>query len=341
MRRQLFHYDLPPGCVAQRPPARRGDSRLLRLAHDALHDLHFSDLPAQLRAGDLVVFNNTRVIPARLRARRASGGRVEILVERILDEHRFTAQLGTGRTPRPGQTLLLEDGSAARIVAGSGAFFELRLDVPVRAVLEALGHIPLPPYITRADDALDGERYQTVYARRPGAVAAPTAGLHFTPRLMAALEARGVGRATLTLHVGPGTFLPLRVERVEDHAMHAERGEITPATVDAVNAARARGGRIVAVGSTSLRLLETAADEDGTLRPFAGETDLFVYPGYRFKIVDLLLTNFHLPRSTLYILVSAFAGGERTRRAYEHAKEAGYRFYSYGDCCLLHRENGR
>ena len=338
MRRQLFHYDLPPQCVAQHPPERRGVSRLLRLARDALHDLQFSELPAQLRAGDLLVFNNTRVIPARLRARRASGGRVEILVERILDEHRFTAQLGAGRMPRPGQTLLLEDGSAARIVADAGAFFELRLDAPVGAVLEALGHVPLPPYITRADEALDGERYQTVYARRPGAVAAPTAGLHFTHGMLHRLEGAQIELGQLTLHVGAGTFQPMRVEDLREHVMHAERVEVDEQLCGAIERTRARGGRVVAAGTTVARALE-AASVDGSPHPLRGDTRLFIYPGYRFRCVDALLTNFHLPESTLLMLVCALGGTSRVLAAYRHAVAQGYRFFSYGDAMLLARHD--
>ena len=317
MRRADFAYDLPPGLIAQVPLATRSASRMLCLDGDtgAVEDAAVVDLPGRLRSGDLLVFNDTRVIPARVFGRKASGGRVELLVERLLD-----------------------GGVPATVVGRRDDLFELQLPAGTDAVawLEAAGHVPLPPYIERADEPADRERYQTVYGRRPGAVAAPTAGLHFDDALLAALEARGVRRGFVTLHVGAGTFQPVRAEHVADHVMHAEWLEVPRATCDAVAATRARGGRVVAVGTTTVRSLETAA-RDGTLQPFAGETRLFITPGYAFRVVDLMLTNFHLPESTLLMLVCAFAGTERVLAAYRHAVAARYRFFSYGDAMLVSR----
>jgi S-adenosylmethionine:tRNA ribosyltransferase-isomerase len=337
LKRSDFHFDLPEELIAQWPLERRSDSRLLRLslADGALGDLSFRDLPGLLRAGDLLVFNNTRVIPARLFGRKETGGKVEIMLERLLSDRDCVAQLKASKTPRAGSNLILEDGSRLEITGREGEFFTLnRPGGGLSALLEALGHMPLPPYISRQDAETDRERYQTVYARRPGAVAAPTAGLHFDEALLADLAARGVARAEVTLHVGAGTFQPVRSERIEDHRMHAEYLEVSREVCDAVAAARNRGGRVIAVGTTAVRSLETAA-AGGSLQPFSGDSRIFIYPGYTFRVIDGLITNFHLPESTLLMLVSALAGMEETRAAYRHAVEARYRFFSYGDAMLV------
>lgn len=339
MLKSDLHFNLPERLIAQHPPERRGMSRLLHLdaARGARRDLAFSDLAGLLRPGDLLVFNDTRVIPARLFGHKDSGGRVEILVERLLGERKALTYLRANKPPRPGAVILLEDGATRCIVrerAGDCFILEFAADEPVGALLERIGHVPLPPYIARPDEKADLERYQTVYARRDGAVAAPTAGLHFDEKSLRALGAQGVETAFLTLHVGSGTFQPLRVERLEEHRMHAEYCEVGAAVVDAVARVRARGGRVVAVGTTSARALETAA-LDGRLAPFSGETDIFITPGFDFRCVDALLTNFHLPGSTLLALVSAFAGHAAVMDAYRHAVEAEYRFFSYGDAMFL------
>jgi len=335
-----FDFELPEALIAQRPLAERSASRLLRLDRETgrVEDRRFAELDALLRPGDLLVFNNTRVIPARLFAAKPSGGRVEVLVERILEGSVALAQLGANRKPAPGSEII-ETGTGARIVVEGREqeFWRLRLASPDRdwlGLLDRAGHMPLPPYIERADEAADRERYQTVYAEAPGAVAAPTAGLHFDEALFQRLDARGVERAFLTLHVGAGTFQPVRVDEVEEHAMHPEWLEVNAQLVARIEAVRAAGGRVVAVGTTSVRALETAA-ADGGLKPFAGDSRLFIYPGYRFRVVDAMITNFHLPRSTLLMLVSAFAGRERILAAYRHAVEARYRFFSYGDAMLI------
>jgi len=292
-------------------------------------------LPALLRAGDLLVFNDTRVLPARLFAKKATGGRVEILVERMLDDNHCLAQLRASKTPQPGSALLLEDGTELEVQGRESEFFKLHsAQMPMAKLLEKLGHMPLPPYIDRADSLQDQERYQTVYATKPGAVAAPTAGLHFDHSLLQALEQAGIARVNLTLHVGAATFQPVRVEQIEDHRMHAEYLEVSESVIQAVAETRARGGRVIAVGTTSVRSLETAA-ASGVLKPFAGESRIFIYPGYPFKVVDGMLTNFHLPESTLLMLVSAFAGMEPIRLAYQHAVDHQYRFFSYGDAMLI------
>jgi S-adenosylmethionine:tRNA ribosyltransferase-isomerase len=283
----------------------------------------------------LLVFNNTRVIPARLFAHKETGGKVEIMLERLLNDSECLAQLKASKTPRAGSALILEDESTLEVTGRQGEFFLLkRTGGGLSAVLETLGHMPLPPYISRQDDQADKERYQTVYARNPGAVAAPTAGLHFDQALLADLEARGVGRTEVTLHVGAGTFQPVRTEQIEDHQMHAEYLEVSRETCDAVAATRERGGRVIAVGTTAVRSLETAA-AGGHLRPFSGDSRIFIYPGYRFRVIDGLITNFHLPESTLLMLVSALAGLEETRAAYRHAVDQHYRFFSYGDAMLV------
>ena len=334
-----FDFDLPAGLIAQHPLAERAASRLLHAQPSALADLRFTDLPRLVAPGEVLVFNDTRVIRARLLGRKPSGGRVEALIERLLDERRALALLRTSHSPRGGTQILFgSDGEpvVATVTGRHDDFFELTFSRDVASTLERFGHVPLPPYITHGDSAQDAERYQTVYARNAGAVAAPTAGLHFTAELMAALRGRGAQCVFVTLHVGAGTFQPVRAERIAEHRMHAERYEIPESTAEAVNAARAAGRRVTAVGTTSLRALESAAG-DGPIAAGAGETRLFITPGYRFRAVDRLITNFHLPRSTLLMLVSAFAGTDRIRSAYAHAIAQRYRFFSYGDAMLLER----
>jgi len=342
MKVDAFDFDLPTRFIAQRPESPRDAARLLKVAEGVFSDHRVAELPELLRPGDLIVVNDTRVIPTRLSGRRGEAA-MEVTLHMEEGPDTWVAFARPARKLRPGDRIDFADGFRAEVTAkGDGG--EVTLAFPpgtLKPCLDRLGAMPLPPYIKRdglADDR-DAEDYQTLFADAPGAVAAPTAGLHFTPALLEALKERGVERVPLTLHVGAGTFLPVKSETVEDHKMHAEWGEVNDAAATAVQAAQDRGGRVVAVGSTVLRLLETAADEDGRVRPFRGKTDIFITPGYRFKVADLMLTNFHLPRSTLFMLVAAFAGLETMKRAYGHAMEAGYRFYSYGDCCLLHRED--
>jgi S-adenosylmethionine:tRNA ribosyltransferase-isomerase len=340
LRLSDYDFELPDALIAQHPPAVRGASRLLHVAPgDApgaprLADRVFGDLPRLLAPGDLLVMNDTRVIKARLHGAKASGGRVELLVERVTGERDAVAMIRASHPPQPGSTLAF-DGASATVVSRDGAFFALAFDAPVLPLLERAGRLPLPPYIRHAADDEDDERYQTVYARHPGAVAAPTAGLHFDDAMLAALEAAGIGRAFVTLHVGAGTFQPVREEDPSRHVMHAERYHVPEATAAAIAAARARGARVVAIGTTSLRTLEAAADADGRVAAGWGETALFVRPGYRFRVVDRLLTNFHLPRSTLLMLVAAFVGFDAMRAAYAHAVAQRYRFFSYGDAMLV------
>ena len=338
MRVADFHFELPESLIARHPLAERRASRLLVLdgASGALLHRQFADLLEYLHPGDLMVFNNTRVIPARLFGQKASGGRVEVLVERVLDSHRVLAHVRSSKSPKPGSTILLDGGGEAQMLARHDALFELRFAEEVLPLLERVGHMPLPPYIDRPDDAEDRERYQTVYAERAGAVAAPTAGLHFDQGMLAAIAEKGVETAFVTLHVGAGTFQPVRVARIEDHHMHREWLEVGQDVVDAVAACRARGGRVVAVGTTSVRSLESAA-RDGVLKAFNGDTDIFIYPGRPFHVVDALVTNFHLPESTLLMLVSAFAGYPETMAAYNSAIAEGYRFFSYGDAMFITR----
>ena len=337
-----FDYALPPELIAQVPATRRRDSRLLHVAPDLLQDLVFADLPRLLAPGDLMVFNDTRVVRARFFGQRTSGGRVELLLERLIGPDEAWVQLRASHPPKAGGVIELANGARATVVARDDRFFHLQFEGtgPLDAWVERHGEVPLPPYITHAAQAADAERYQTVYARHPGAVAAPTAGLHFDDALLATLDAAGIDRAFVTLHVGSGTFQPVQVDDVRQHRMHTERYDLPAATVEAVRRTRERGGRVLAVGTTSLRALEAAASPDGSLRPGAAETDLFIVPGYRFRIVDRLLTNFHLPRSTLLMLVSAFAGTQRIRTAYRHAIEQRYRFFSYGDAMLLEPGGG-
>jgi S-adenosylmethionine:tRNA ribosyltransferase-isomerase len=332
-----FDFDLPVELIAQHPLSDRAASRLLHLTPAGHLDRRFVDLVDLLGPGDLLVFNDTRVIKARLFGHKPSGGRVEVLVERVLEPTRALALVRTSHRPANGSVFVFADGAEAVVEGRRDDFFVLRFNRGVLDLLERQGHVPLPPYIGHADSTADVERYQTVYAARPGAVAAPTAGLHFTAALLDTLRARGVQSAHLTLHVGAGTFQPVRSARLSDHRMHREWYEIPAATAESVNAARHGGRRVVAVGTTSLRALESAAGETGSVQPGAAETALFVTPGYRFRVVDRLITNFHLPKSTLLMLVSAFAGVEAIRAAYAHAIAGYYRFYSYGDAMLLER----
>jgi len=328
-----FDYELPTELIAQYPPARRRDSRLL-VVGESLADRQFADLPALLHAGDLLVLNDTRVIRARLLGQKQTGGRVEILVERVLSETEVLAQLKASKTPKPGALLKLAGDCEATVVDRERDMFRLRLSVPVRDFLELHGDVPLPPYLNRDSESADADRYQTVYAREPGAVAAPTAGLHFDQRMLDETARSGVNHEFVTLHVGAGTFQPLREERIESNRLHAERVRVSKKVCEAVRATRASGGRVVAVGTTSVRALESASSS-GELQPCDGETDLFIVPGYEFRSVDAMLTNFHLPRSSLLLLVAAFAGRERILDAYRHAVENQYRYFSYGDAMLL------
>jgi S-adenosylmethionine:tRNA ribosyltransferase-isomerase len=337
-----FDYPLPPELIAQHPLPDRAASRLLHVDGGTLHDRRFADIESLIAPGDILVFNNTRVIKARLFGTKPTGGRVEVLVERVLAPRRALALVRTSHAPRDGQAFVFRDGrqEITAVVRGrESGFLELEFDADLLDTLEAIGHVPLPPYITHTDSDQDAARYQTVYAAVPGAVAAPTAGLHFTPELIGRLQARGAVIVHVTLHVGAGTFQPVRVERIADHAMHREWYSVAPAAAETINAARSRGARVTAVGTTSLRALESAAREGRDGRIEAGERDtaLFITPGFRFQIVDRLVTNFHLPKSTLLMLVSAFAGFERIRAAYAHAIAQRYRFFSYGDAMLLER----
>ena len=338
MKKSDFHFDLPDDLIAQAPLAQRSASRLLVVdaTNDRLEDRRFTDLVDLVAPGDLLVFNDTRVIPARLYGRKETGGAVEILIERIAATHEARAQLGVSKKPKAGARIVLADGSAATVLGRDGEFFLLKFDAdePLEKRLLHLGRMPLPPYIARDAEDADGERYQTVYARETGAVAAPTAGLHFDQALLDALTARGVGFGYVTLHVGAGTFQPVRAERIEDHAMHREWLNVGAELVEKIRRTRENGGRVIAVGTTVVRSLETAT-RDGELAPFAGETQIFIFPGYRITSVDALVTNFHLPESTLLMLVSAFAGRERMLAAYRHAVEQRYRFFSYGDAMLI------
>ena len=336
MRRADFWYPLPADLVADRPLPRRGASRLLTLdgASGAVRDLAFDDLGSLLRPGDLLVLNDTRVLPARLRGRKASGGACEILLERILGGGRFLAQGRASKGFTAGTRIALPADASAVVVALHGEFHEFELDREALPYFEAHGSVPLPPYVAREADPADRDRYQTVYAAAPGAVAAPTAGLHFDAEALSRLEREGVGLARVTLHVGAGTFTPMRTDLIADHRMHAERIRVPGETVEAILSARARGGRVVAVGTTVVRALESASAAGG-LAAFEGESDIFIRPGHRFRAVDALLTNFHLPESTLLVLVSAFAGRERVLAAYHHAIAGRYRFFSYGDAMFV------
>ncbi len=338
MRVDVFDFDLPREAIATRPARPRDSARLLDLTAGLAHR-SIADLPALLRPGDMMVFNDTRVIPARLAGMRGEA-RVELTLHRRLGDDRWLAFAKPARRLRPGDTVRFAEEFSAAVEARDGPEVSLVFDRGGAALAETLqrhGAMPLPPYLRRPADVRDRDDYQTVFARCEGAVAAPTAGLHFTERLLQAIDARGIARRFVTLHVGAGTFLPVSVEDTADHLLHSEACVLTPDTAAAINRCRAAGGRIVAVGTTVVRLLESAAQPNGTVEAFTGEVDLFIEPGYRFKVVDLMLTNFHLPRSTLFMLVCAFAGTERMTAAYAEALAAGYRFYSYGDACLLTR----
>ncbi len=345
MKKQDFNYQLPPQLIAQRPSPQRRDCRLLYLngASGELQHNTFADIGDYLRSGDVLVFNNTRVIPARLYGTKATGGKVEILIERLLGKHKVLAQVRASKTPRAGVRIDLHrdqhDANVAatlQVIGREGEFFVLQFDRSqnLEAVLAELGHMPLPPYITRADEAIDAERYQTVYAQQPGAVAAPTAGLHFDEALIAQLSARAIDMAFVTLHVGAGTFQPMRVDAICEHQMHAEYIEVDAQACAQIQAARDNGGRVIAVGTTSVRCLETAASS-GSLKPYSGDTQIFIYPGYEFRCVDAMITNFHLPESTLLMLVSAFAGRDNMLQAYNAAIAEEYQFFSYGDAMLI------
>lgn len=341
LKKSDFHYELPPELIAQEPLAERSASRLLVVPPgDApFADRQVRDFPQLLRKGDLLVFNDTRVIPARLFGQKESGGRVEILIERLLPDNRARAQIGASKSPKPGGRIALDAGGEAEVLGRDGEFYQLRfhVDGALESWLLKAGRLPLPPYIHRDPGIDDDERYQTVFARELGAVASPTAGLHFDDALLETLRAQGVEFGHVTLHVGAGTFQPVRVDDVREHRMHSEWLNVGAALVEQVRAARARGGRVIAVGTTVVRALESAL-RDGQLQPFAGETQIFIFPGYRIRSVDAMLTNFHLPESTLLMLVSAFAGKDRVFAAYEHAVRERYRFFSYGDAMLLFPE---
>ena len=345
MRVADFSFELPESLIAHYPRAQRSGCRLLSLNGEDGSLTHgvFTDLLDKLNPGDLLVFNNTRVIPARIFGRKASGGKIEVLVERMLDDKRVLAHVRASKAPKPGSELVLgEDESIqATMTARHDALFEIEFhdERSVLDILNDIGHMPLPPYIDRPDEDVDRELYQTVYSQKPGAVAAPTAGLHFDEPLLAALREKGVETAFVTLHVGAGTFQPVRVDSIEDHIMHSEYAEVPQDVVDAVLACKARGNRVVAVGTTSVRSLESAAQatKDALIAPFFGDTKIFIYPGYHYQVIDALVTNFHLPESTLIMLVSAFAGYKNTMHAYQQAVEKEYRFFSYGDAMFLTR----
>jgi len=345
MRVADFTFELPESLIAHYPQAQRSGCRLLSLNGPDGELTHgvFTDLLDKLNPGDLLVFNNTRVIPARIFGRKASGGKIEVLIERMLDDKRVLAHVRSSKAPKPGTELLLGDDEnvQATMVARHDALFEIEFhdERPVLDILNAIGHMPLPPYIDRPDEDADRELYQTVYSQKPGAVAAPTAGLHFDEPLLAALREKGIETAFVTLHVGAGTFQPVRVDTIEDHIMHAEYAEVPQDVVDAVLACKARGNRVIAVGTTSVRSLESAAQaaQDTLIAPFFGDTKIFIYPGYHYQVIDVLVTNFHLPESTLIMLVSAFAGYQHTMQAYQQAVAEKYRFFSYGDAMFITR----
>ncbi|WP_339890886.1 tRNA preQ1(34) S-adenosylmethionine ribosyltransferase-isomerase QueA [Neptuniibacter pectenicola] len=336
-----FYFELPEELIASFPLKERSASRLLSLNGDSGELKHgeFRDVLQFIQPGDLMVFNDTRVIPARLFGQKASGGRVELLVERVLDSKRALTHIRSSRSPKPGSHLILDGGIEAEMVARHENLFELRflVDGNIIDLLEEHGHMPLPPYMKREDQLSDRERYQTVYNRKPGAVAAPTAGLHFDDQLLADLEAKGVKQAFVTLHVGAGTFQPVKVDNIDEHVMHSEYIEVSAEVCELVRETRANGGRVIAVGTTSVRSLESASQK-GEIEPFFGDSDIFIFPGYEFKSVDAMITNFHLSESTLLMLVSAFSGYEHIKKAYQEAVEQRYRFFSYGDAMYLTRK---
>jgi len=336
MRRDLFQFDLPDRLIARQPTQERQGSRLLYLdsAHDDLQHQRFSDFLDHVQAGDLIVFNNTKVIPARLYGEKASGGKVEVLVERLVDLESVHAHVRASKSPKLGSLIFFSDNISAEMIGRKGNLFELRFNQPVLNVMDAIGHMPLPPYIDREDTDADRSRYQTVYGDQLGAVAAPTAGLHFDEKMLSDIEGIGATIAFVTLHVGAGTFQPVRVDNIKEHQMHSEWLQLNTDVCEKVMATKANGGKVIAVGTTSVRCLETAA-QSGEIQPYEGDTDIFIYPGYEFKVVDALLTNFHLSESTLLMLVSAFAGYEPIMSAYKEAVNQRYRFFSYGDAMFL------
>lgn len=343
MQTSDFDFELPEELIAQYPLEQRTASRLLHVSGDNLVDRQFVNLADLLTDKDLLVFNNTKVIPARLFGQKETGGKVEVLVERVIDEHHLLAHIRASKSPKAGARLLLEDNIQALMLERQGDLFKLRFEgeSSVFELLEAYGHMPLPPYIVRDDDKDDQQRYQTVYAQHPGAVAAPTAGLHFDETILAALAAKGVKSAFVTLHVGAGTFQPVRVEKIEDHHMHAEYIDVEDSVIEQIKQTKANGGRVIAVGTTSVRSLESAAmaarEMNSELTEFHGDSQIFIYPGYEFQLVDAIVTNFHLPESTLLMLVSAFAGHKNMMNAYQHAVEEKYRFFSYGDSMFIEK----
>ncbi|MCC2614929.1 tRNA preQ1(34) S-adenosylmethionine ribosyltransferase-isomerase QueA [Aestuariibacter halophilus] len=343
MQLSEFSFDLPEELIARYPTEDRTASRLLHLdgVTGKTSDRQFTEVLALINPGDLLIFNNTRVIPARLLGHKSTGGNVEVLVERMLDEHRVLAHVRASKAPKPGTEMRLENAINVRMVARHEALFELEFlhDEPVLALLEAHGHMPLPPYIDRPDEDSDKERYQTVYSAKPGAVAAPTAGLHFDDAMLEKLKQKGVQLGFVTLHVGAGTFQPVRVDNILEHKMHAEFADVPEEIVEAIKATKASGNRVIAVGTTSVRSLESAAQaaKEELIVPFLDDTDIFIYPGYQFKVVDAMITNFHLPESTLIMLISAFAGKENVMGAYQHAIEQRYRFFSYGDAMFIEK----
>lgn len=341
-----FNFHLPEELIANYPPENRTDSRLLCLQGNTgdMQHLGFKHFPDLLQPGDLLVFNDTRVIPARLLGQKATGGKVEVLVERVLDEHHLLAHVRASKSPKPGNILKLENAIEAEMLERDGELFKLKFlgEESVFTLLEQHGHMPLPPYIERPDEEQDKERYQTVYNKKPGAVAAPTAGLHFDDQLLAQIRAKGVETKFVTLHVGAGTFQPVRVDNIQEHKMHSEYAEVSADVVDAILATKARGNRVIAVGTTSVRSLESAAKAapaQQIIAPFSSDTAIFIYPGYQFQVIDAMVTNFHLPESTLIMLVSAFAGKENIMQAYATAVQEKYRFFSYGDAMFLERRN--
>ena len=339
-----FDYQLPEHLIAQAPTRERIDSRLLKVLNGkAVEDANFSDICSELNSGDLLVLNNTKVVPARFYGRKDTGGKIEVLLERVLSETRFLAQIKSSKSPKQGQSLVADNDQSAQlcVVGRAHSFFEIEISInePLVDWFEKVGELPLPPYIDRAVQTQDQDRYQTVFADQQGAVAAPTAGLHYDDALLERIKAAGVEVAMITLHVGAGTYQPVRTQKVEEHKMHSEFIEVDAAVCEAIIACKSRGAKVIAVGTTVIRSLETAARaaQGQLIAPFRGDTDIFIYPGFEFKVVDLLQTNFHLPQSTLMMLVSAFAGTERIRDAYQHAIEQQYRFFSYGDAMLLER----
>ena len=339
MKKSDFSYELPDELIARYPSENRIGSRLLGLLSDGrvVHS-EFRHVLDFLRPTDLLVFNNTRVVPARLFGHKASGGKVEILIERFVEDGLVVAQIKSSKSPKPGSLLLLEDDTQIEVIGREGSFFVISAKEPWYRITERLGHIPLPPYIDREDAPEDIERYQTVYAKKPGAVAAPTAGLHFDLDLLQRITDLGIGKAEVTLHVGAGTYQPVRADNLKDHRMHSEWISVDADVCSQINRVRAKGGRIVAVGTTAMRTLESLPkDEEGSLRPYVGDTDIFIYPGYEFGVVDAMITNFHLSESSLLMLVSAFSGCERIRSAYQQAIEKQYRFFSYGDAMFLEK----